>query len=94
VSELEKMFAEKFPDLMPQPPQEPAPAAPVASEPEPKPVAVAPEKKGFFSRAADIVTLKDLRESDSEEKEREEREERERQAMRLRPRYYGAQRRR
>jgi hypothetical protein len=64
---LRKLFAEKFPDeagaVMPPPP------SPVVPDPIPVPEP-AREKKGFFSRATDIVTLKPLRDlwSDDDEK--------------------------
>jgi hypothetical protein len=57
---IRKLFAEKFPDSMP-PPVEPPPI------PEPEPIAVVPQRRGFFDRASDIVTFKALRDKFSDD---------------------------
>lgn len=61
---VRKLFVEKFPDAAAQMP------APVVAPPQPIPAPEKPrEKKGFFRRATDIVTLKSWREHREEKKE-------------------------
>lgn len=64
---IQKLFAEAFPDSAPELTATPPP-------PAPEPVAVEekkPERRGFFRKAADIVTLKAWRDGDSDEDEDE-----------------------
>jgi hypothetical protein len=64
---IQKLFAEAFPDSAPE-------LTAVSPPPAPEPVAVEekkPERRGFFRKAADIVTLKAWRDGDSDEDEEE-----------------------
>ena len=69
---VRKLFAEKFPEggVVATPPPAATPASPPKAAP-PKTTPEKPqEKKGFFKRTADIVTLKPWRERRSEKKEK------------------------